>query len=63
MSSSAPDVPTMNLRFIEKPMPIAGTGMVHTVKKIRVLQQLWCKADNSLYWADVRFEANPGEKP
>lgn len=33
--------PTMQLRFVERPEPVSGTGMVSTVRKIRVLQQYW----------------------
>jgi hypothetical protein len=48
-------IPTMSLRFVEKPMPIAGTGMVHTVKTIRVLQQMFERPNGGRIWKNVPF--------
>ena len=55
-------IPTMSLRFLEKPMPIPGTGMVDTVKKIRVLQQMFEQPNGERIWKDVPFVADTEAK-
>lgn len=47
-------VPTARLRFIEKPEPVDGTGMVSTTRKIRVLQQQFYQPPSEhVVWIDV----------
>lgn len=46
-------IPTTNLRFVERPLRIEGTGMVDTVKKMRVLQQMFETTGGTRLWKDV----------
>lgn len=57
--------PTNKLRFVERPEPVPGhTGMVSTVRKVRILQQRWeqtvCGLDGERWtegeWRDVPLE-------
>lgn len=50
-------IPTARLRFIEKPEPVDGTGMVSTTRKIRVLQQQFYQPSGRVVWIDVPLEA------
>jgi hypothetical protein len=52
--NTPPDLPTAGLRFVMKDVPDYPGAATGTVK--RVLQQLWHKPDNTLYWADVPLE-------
>lgn len=49
--------PTLHLRFVERPLKIEGTGMVDTIKKMKVLQQMWLDKNGSgaAEWRDVPF--------
>lgn len=49
-------IPTARLRFIEKPEPVDGTGMVSTTRKIRVLQQQFYQPSGRVVWIDVPLE-------
>ena len=50
-------IPTMSLRFVERPLKIEGTGMVDTVKKMRVLQQMFERPNGERIWKDVPLAA------
>jgi hypothetical protein len=56
--------PTMHLRLVERPLKIEGTGMVDTIKKMRVLQQMWLDKNGSgtTEWRDVPFVPPPQEE-
>jgi hypothetical protein len=58
-------IPTMSLRFVERPAPIPGTCMVDTVIKVRVLQQRFDTITNGMRWIDVPCITEPqtGSEP
>jgi hypothetical protein len=48
---------TAVLRFVTRPEPVPNTGMVSTVRTIRVLQQMWQHAETGrTQWRDVPLE-------